>query len=195
MKNDTLVLNRSYVPTSIVSWKKGISLIYQDAARALDRDYVVYEFEDWLVFSSDSEMSHGYHFAHSSRWKIAVPEIIVLRNYDRLPSRDVKYSRQTIFERDAFRCAYCGKEFRRSELTIDHIVPRAKGGKSSFKNTISACVPCNSKKGHKTLEESGMKLHFKPKKPKWISPLNKVPRQKMLESWKTFLNRALVDMG
>lgn len=195
-RHGVLTLNKHYVPIHIIEWGKAVSLMFQDHARALDMDYMVYKYEDWLAFSTLPETERAYQFVSSSRYKVAVPEIIVLTDYERLPTRDVKYSRQTVFQRDAWTCAYCGKVFDKKDLNIDHIVPRCKGGLTTWQNTITSCISCNSKKADKTLAEAGLKLLFQPKRPKWLSPLTRVAsKEHPCKSWNHFLNRANVDMG
>jgi 5-methylcytosine-specific restriction endonuclease McrA len=191
-KPDVLVLNRSYIAIHIIDWKKAMSLIFQGAARPLDRDFITYEYADWLDFSS---MTQEYPTVATVNKHIAVPEIIVLKKYDRLPQRDVKYSRQTLFQRDKYRCGYCGGVFEKKQLTVDHIVPRAHGGKSNWTNTISACVPCNSQKADRTPEAAGMPLKFKPKRPRWLSPLADIKPNHPCKSWLRFTDNTLVDIG
>lgn len=191
---NSLVLNRAYIPVHIVDWKKAIGLIYQDAAKPLDRDLVTYSFDEWIEFSKD-HTSSTYPKVSTTSMKIAIPEIIVLKDYDRLPSRDVKFSRQTLFERDGFRCYLCNESFDRGHLTIDHVVPKSKGGKTVWENTITCCKPCNYLKGNKDLSQLNLKPFFMPKKPRWISPLNRIGGHGILESWTKFMDRTLVDMG
>lgn len=191
-KPDVLVLNRSYIPIHIIDWGKAMSLIYQETSRPLDRDLITYSYEDWLVFSQNNE---EYPLVKTIKYAVAVPEIIVLRDYDRLPIRDVKYSRQTLFQRDHFKCAYCGGHFDKRALTVDHINPRDRGGKTTWENTITACKACNMKKGNKTLAQAGMKLLYHPRKPKWISPIAGLKKEHPCKSWQKFLDRTLVDAG
>jgi 5-methylcytosine-specific restriction endonuclease McrA len=189
-KPDILVLNKSFVAIHIVEWKKAMSLIIQGAARPLDRDFVSYEFEDWLVFS---DLNKDYPIVATVSREIAIPEIIVLRKYDRLPTRDVKYSRQTLFERDNHLCAYCGNTFDKKHLTIDHVIPRSQGGKTTWANTVSACFTCNNTKADKTPEQAKMPLKFKAKKPTWFSPLTNLKPDHPCKSWLKFTVRTLVD--
>jgi 5-methylcytosine-specific restriction endonuclease McrA len=191
-KPNVLVLNKNFVPIHIISWQKAMSLLIQEAARAIDDDYIVYGLEDWFIYS---ELDERFPKVLTVKHKISLPEIIVLRKYDRLPIRDVKYSRQTLFERDNFKCAYCGERFNKKDLTVDHITPRSLGGSTTWTNTISACYACNSKKANKTIEESGMKLLFQPKKPRWISPLTDIDKNHPCKSWTRFLDKTLVDLG
>ena len=185
-KHDILVLNRNFVPIHIISWQKAMSLIIQDSARSLDRDVIAYDFSDWLLFS---EKDNDYAKVATVRYNIAVPEIVVLKKYDRLPTRDVKYSRQTLFERDGHICGYCGMEFDKKHLTIDHITPRAQGGKTTWANTISACFQCNNKKADKTPEQAGMPLKYKPRKPGWFSPLTHIKPDHPCKSWFKFMSK------
>lgn len=184
--HDVLVLNRSWVPIHIVSWQKTMSLLFQEVARALDYDFVAYDYDDWLNFTKTHE---NYIKVHTSRYAVAIPEIIVLKIYDRLPIRDVKYSRQTVFQRDKYRCAYCNNVFDKDFLTIDHIIPRCLGGKSTWDNTVSACKSCNALKAGRTPEQAKMKLHLKPKKPVWLSPIAHVKPNHPCKSWQKFMNR------
>lgn len=191
-KPDVLVLNRSWIPIHIIVWERCMSLIVQEAALPLDRDFVSYDFKDWVKYSF---LTKDYPTINTIQSRIAIPEIIVLKKFDKLPVRDVKFSRQTLFQRDKNRCGYCGIMFDRRELTIDHIIPRSKGGTSNWSNTVTCCKPCNYKKADQTLEQSGMKLLVKPKKPVWLSPLYDVKPNHPCKSWLRFLDRALVDIG
>lgn len=189
-KHDVLVLNKSYIPVHIITWQKCMSLIVQESARPLDRDFLTYTLEDWLAFSI---LNDDYQKVHTVRYSIAVPEIIVLKEYNSLPTREVKYSRQTLFQRDKYQCAYCGKIFDKDKLTIDHIIPRSKGGLSSWANTVSSCKPCNYLKADRTPEQAGLKLLVKPKKPIWLSPIADIKRNYNCKSWLKFMDRPLLD--
>ena len=191
-KPDVLVLNRNFTPVHIVTWQKAMSQLIQENARAIDHDYIVYEFEDWLLFS---ELDETYPKVLTVKHKISLPEIIVLKYYDRLPYRDVKYSRQTLFQRDNYTCAYCGSVFDRKDLTVDHVVPRVQGGKTHWKNTVTSCFPCNARKAGRTPEEAKMPLLIPLKAPKWTSPLSKISRHSSCKSWTKFLDKTLVNMG
>ena len=188
---DVLVLNKAWLPLHIIDVKKAMSLIYQDAARSLDTDFISYEFQQWLEFSNLPQ-NNFYPTISTVKYKICVPEIIVLTKYDRLPIRDVKYSRETLFGCYKYVCAYCGKTFEKKDLTVDHIVPRCRGGKTTFDNTVPACKKCNFFKADKTLQECGMRLHYRPRKPKWIGPLSHVRHGNIRSSWRKFMDRPLI---
>lgn len=182
--NDVLVLNRSFCPVHIIDYKRAISHIYQENAHSLDLDLIAYTYSDWLTLSI-----HDKHFKkiHTVNTTIAIPEIIVLTRFNHLPSRDVKYSRENVMARDKFTCQYCGEIFKLHQLTIDHIIPRVYGGRSTWDNVVASCKSCNSKKGCKSLEEAHMKLIKKPAKPKWINPVSNRPPEHMCKSWNRFL--------
>lgn len=190
---DVLVLNKSYIPIHIVDWRKAMSLIFQETAKPLDRDLIIYDYEEWYLFSKD-HISHDYPKIHTVNKQIAIPEIIILKTYDRLPQRDVKYSRQTLFERDGYKCYLCNNIFERRNLTIDHVIPRSKGGKTTWENTITCCKSCNGIKSDKLLNQLNLKPFFMPKKPKWISPLNFSQKKQTLKSWDKFMERAFIDI-
>jgi 5-methylcytosine-specific restriction endonuclease McrA len=168
-----------------------MSLIVQEHALPLDMDFLMYSYEDWLKYSEQNYCNYPY--IKTIKHNIIVPEIIVLRKFNRLPQRDVKYSRQTLFERDKFRCGYCGRQFMRSELTLDHIIPKSQGGKKTWSNSISACYDCNSKKADRTPEQAGMKLKFQPHKPGWFSPIANIGPNHPRKSWIRFSGIAIED--
>ena len=188
-KLDVLVLNRSWIPVHIITWDKAMTLMVKEAARPLDRELDVYDFKTWLEYSA---AHNDYPTVATTKQLICLPEIVILSHFDRLPLRDVKYTRTTLFERDKFTCCFCGKHFPKDELTVDHVIPRCKGGKSTWDNTVTACKPCNNFKDDRTPQEAGLKMHFHPKKPKWISPLSKVGHEHPCKSWQKFLNKALI---
>lgn len=187
-KHDILILQKQFVPIHIVSWQTGINLVYKGAAHALDREFVSYEYDDW-VKASISNMD-DYAKIKTASYQVAVPEIVALTHYDRLPDKEVKYSRENIFKAYKFRCAYCGQTFPLAKLTVDHVIPRSKGGKSVWTNAVPACKVCNNQKADKTPEQAGMPLLLKPVKPKWINPLNNVAwKDHPCKSWEHFMGR------
>ena len=185
-KHDILILNRGYIPIHIVDWQVGMSLIYTEKCRALDREFIVYTFEDWKQFSNKN--AEDYIKVHAVNYAIAIPEIAVSTTFDRLPDRKVKYSRSNVFNRDKNKCGYCGKQFPVKDLTIDHIIPRDAGGTTNWDNVITCCFPCNQMKANRLLNETGMKLKFLPRKPKWVSPLSNInTKMHPCKSWIHFM--------
>lgn len=141
---DTLVLNANYFPLGTCSWQDAFRLVYQGKFR-VDKVY-----QDRVIKS-----------AHESHH---VPSVIVSNTYiDHTP--DVKFSRKNVYERDNYTCQYCGNKYGRHALTFDHVIPRSKGGGTSWENIVTSCAPCNTYKGDKTPEQAGLRLLRKPKKP------------------------------
>jgi 5-methylcytosine-specific restriction endonuclease McrA len=175
-----LVLNRGWNPIAVVTLERAMALIWTDdtkgykrkpaKARILDatQDFKLFEWnnpekpdESWahLIPKDDEPVIHS---AHNS---FRIPEIILLSRYNQLPQQRIHFSRRTIYRRDANTCQYCGCRPGTDELSIDHILPRSRGGKTTWENCVLACTICNKKKADRTPEECGMKLLKKPKKP------------------------------
>jgi len=91
----------------------------------------------------------------------------MLTRFDRLPKKEVMFTRRNIYERDGYRCMYCGVKFRKEQLNFDHVIPRDKGGQTTWENIVCACIPCNTRKANRTPVQAGMTLVKKPVKPKW----------------------------
>lgn len=193
--SNVLVLNRNFLPIHIIEWKKAMSLIYQASANALDQDFVTYHFNDWLEYSNRNDLDKEYPSVHTVNKKIFIPEIIVLTKYDHLPLRDVKFSRQNLFEVFNYHCAYCMNTFSKNDLTVDHVIPRSKGGLTTWENTVACCIPCNRLKADRLLHECGLTLKKKPKKPRWISPLSGIRKTNSRKSWSKFMLNSSVDLG
>jgi 5-methylcytosine-specific restriction endonuclease McrA len=99
--------------------------------------------------------------------ELRVPRVVHLLRYDRTPRVSVRLTRRNLMFRDAHQCQYCGKRPPLRELNIDHVVPRSRGGDDSWENLVTACRPCNLRKGWKTPEEANMRLARRPFRPKW----------------------------
>ena len=122
----------------------------------------------------------------SVTWQM--PAVVRLRRSLATRKKGVKFSRVNVYQRDDFTCQYCGKRFSWGELTYDHLVPRARGGRTNFLNIVTACKPCNSRKGHLTCDEAGMFPLNEPSHPRHLpftTPL--VPRGQVPTQWEPFL--------
>jgi 5-methylcytosine-specific restriction endonuclease McrA len=124
------------------------------------------------------------------RLHIAVPKVIRLLGYDRLPAQSVKLNRRNIFARDGNLCQYCGKHFATSEMSLDHVLPRSRGGATTWQNLVCCCVKCNARKGGRTPPEARMKLIRKPVKPKRNPVINLRLGHDKYASWRAFLENA-----
>jgi 5-methylcytosine-specific restriction endonuclease McrA len=164
LNEPVLVLNRNWQYIAVATANEAIKDLFTGVSTAVDPDtYVVYTFDDWVERGVQKEKS----FIQTGRVRIEVPEVIVLESYDKIPRHSMHYSKHHIYKRDRFICQYCGKQLRRDETTIDHVVPRSQGGLTSWANCVTACEPCNSTKADQTPEQAKMKLRHKPVKPTW----------------------------
>lgn len=204
-----LVLNKAYTAIRVVNARRAFSLLVRDAAEVIhvqDGVYANYDFHSWRELSEAWDRLRRQHEQHPSnkldwvrtvRYEIPVPRIIRLLGYDRLPAAEVKLNRRNLFARDRNRCQYCGKHFITSELSIDHVVPRSRGGGDSWTNLVCACIKCNARKGGRTPDEASMKLIRKPVRPK-RNPLIAVRiGSEKYASWRAFVDEAYwsVELG
>jgi 5-methylcytosine-specific restriction endonuclease McrA len=157
-------------------------------------NFFTHDFASWRDLSSrepEPEM------VHTISLKIRVPKVIVLLLFDRMPRKEVKFTRHNIFERDKNTCQYCGKHFDRKELNLDHVIPRDKGGVTSWENIVCSCIPCNTRKGNRLPHEIGMRLIRKPERPKWRPFVHITFDSHVHDSWRHFIDLAYwnVELG
>jgi len=190
-----LVLNRHYMAIRVAGAKRAFSLLFRQLAEVVSLEegtYCGYDFQSWCQASQvkrDFEPD-GHDWISTVNFHIAVPRVIRLLFYDRLPSSNVKFNRRNIFARDKNRCQYCGRRYPTSELSLDHVTPRTMGGKSVWQNMVCSCVQCNVRKGGRTPQQAGMTLITRPVKPKYNSLVHvRIGRQRY-HSWKQFLAHA-----
>jgi len=156
-----LVLNRSYFPVHVTSARRALSLLYQGVAKAVDQQYRTFDFESWSALSA----SLNDDTVSLIDRVIRVPRVVLLVGYDRVPKRQVRFSRFNVFARDNNTCQYCGKRFSRNELNLDHVIPRDRGGPTTWENTVCSCIACNTRKANRTPSEAGMHLIRHPRRP------------------------------
>jgi 5-methylcytosine-specific restriction endonuclease McrA len=187
-----LVLNRSWVAVQVASARRAMSLLYQGLARAVHPvDYTLYDFDDWCELSRFVE--NGL-FINTVRLRIRVPEVVILRVFNGFVRQEVRFSRRNIFERDKNTCQYCGRRMPKTDLTLDHVVPRSRGGIDSWDNLVLACMPCNVRKGNRMPDEAHMPLIRRPVKPTWLPQLGmRVPTSQLI-SWQRFVDTAYWDV-
>ena len=190
-----LVLNKLYMAVRVISARRAFCLLTKSLAEVIHVDegqYISYDFESWTEISElQQQFEHEKHdWVRTVRLDIAVPKVIRLLGYDRLPDQRVKLNRRNLFARDRNRCQYCGKYFPTNELSIDHVTPRAQGGQDTWENLVCACVRCNAKKGGRTPEQAHMRLCKKPVRPKRNPQIAVRLGQDRYQSWKAFLDNA-----
>jgi len=164
-----LLLNASYEPLNVVSLRRAIVLLLKDKAELLE--------------AAEQRIN-------SASMSLPVPLVIRLVYYVRVPrSMGIPLTRRTVMLRDGHTCQYCGKCLTKSDMTIDHIVPRVRGGKTTWENVVCACKACNLRKGSKSLKQSNMHLRSRPARPKYLavailadSPVHQVWRKYIPEN-------------
>lgn len=163
----TLLLNSTFEPLKVVSWKKAILMVM------LGKVEVIEEYE---------KMIRGVRFS------IRLPAVIRLNRFIKRKTPIVKFSRQNLYIRDGGRCQYCGASYEEKELTYDHVIPRSRGGQTEWTNVVTCCVRCNLKKGGRTPEEAGMFLIRRPRAPIWIPLLTmSLGIKETPDPWKNYL--------
>jgi 5-methylcytosine-specific restriction endonuclease McrA len=197
MQNLVLVLNRLWQAVNVCTAERALALLYTGHAQVVCEDggnFNTFSFREWCDFSDQCD---GEEAVSSISMRIRIPRIILLLFFDRLPNKEVKFTRQNVFERDKNMCQYCGHKFDRKDLNIDHVVPRHRGGLTTWTNVVCSCLDCNRRKGHRAPEEAGMRLIRKPKKPRW-RPFVEVKFTRSADhSWRHFLDLAYwnVELG
>ena len=142
MHTPVLVLNATYEPIHVTAVRRAIVLVLKGVARTEEENHAV---------------------VHSPTVNIAVPSVIRLLEYRRIPLQTRALSRKNILLRDRNTCQFCGQVCPAAELTLDHVVPRSRGGSTSWDNLVASCYRCNNIKGDRTPEEASLKLIRRPR--------------------------------
>lgn len=209
-----LVLNKLWMAVRVTNARRAFSLLVRNLAEVIrvdDGSYAGHDFESWAQLSTarqgfvkqaghredfrnrmlDASLCPAdYDWIRTVRMHIAVPKIIRLLGYDRLPTQGVKLNRRNIFARDRNLCQYCGQRFATSELSLDHVVPRSQGGRSTWQNLVCCCVRCNARKGGRTPVQAHMKLVRQPVEPRRHPTISIRLGHNKYASWKAFLDHA-----
>jgi len=191
LDKQVLVLNRLWQAVNVCSVRRAFALLCQGHAQVVYEDgnnnVLTHDFSSWQEYSQrepEPEMVHTISF------RIRMPRVIVLLLFDRLPTKEVKFTRHNVFERDKNTCQYCGSVFDRRELNLDHVIPRDRGGMTTWENIVCSCIPCNTRKGNRLPQEAGMRLVRKPERPRWRPFLHLTFGGNHHESWKHFVDVA-----
>lgn len=147
--NHVLVLNATYEPLNVVSVRRAVVLLLKEKAEVVEAAGA------WL---------------RSEQAAVRVPLVIRLVYYVRIPRRfSLPLSRKAVLARDHYACQYCGVQPGKASLTIDHVMPRSRGGETVWENVITACGPCNRRKGNRTPQEAGMLMLSEPRRPRYLA--------------------------
>jgi len=176
--SNVLALNRLYLAIHVISVRRAFCLLWKGLAEVInveDDTYIAYDFESWReicefkqAFRRETGDAGDEHedWIHAVNFRIQVPRVVRLLNYDRVPRNVVKFNRRNVFLRDENRCQYCSRKFGTHDLSLDHVLPRSRGGETNWENIVSACLRCNVRKGGRTPQEAGMRLFREPIQPK-----------------------------
>ncbi|MGH7144195.1 MAG: HNH endonuclease [Planctomycetota bacterium] len=186
LQEPVLVLNRAWQCIAMTIARDAIAdLVGETVTAVCPESFATYTFEDWI----ERGVRPGAKVVHSPKLTVEVPEVIVLAYYDRVPQRCLNYGKEHIFKRDRFTCMYCGVQPGRGALTIDHVVPRSQGGRTSWENCVACCEACNGQKADRTPAQAGLRLLHFPERPRWT--MDQAIRQLARErkpAWAPFLS-------
>lgn len=161
----TLILNTTFQPLGMTDWQRAITLFYLDKVKIIE-------------YHDDFEL-------RTVNRTYGCPSIAMIKDYAKFSIRNVRFSKDNVFIRDNFTCQYCGKQKTRNDLTLDHILPRSRGGVANWLNCCTCCKGCNSWKDDHTPEEAGMRLLTKPYRPTWEVNLLKTD---IPQEWRKYIN-------
>lgn len=182
-----LKLNKSWIPVGVITVREAMSMIFDQRAHAVEPEsFAVHNFESWVELAALRDKPA----LRTATLEIRVPEVIVLTNYAETPGKHLAFSRANIFRRDKYTCQYCGKKPGTEALTIDHVVPRSRGGIGSWTNCVLACIDCNFRKANRTPDEAKMRLLSKPYEPKWSPKMVLGRIRRVPVSWEKFVSDA-----
>ena len=198
LNEHVLVLNRLWQAVNVCTARRALTLLFQGHAQAVldrsDGSFQTLSFTEWFQVSQQEPHPES---VRTVSFRIRIPRVILLLVYDRVPKKEVKFTRHNIFERDKNTCQYCGRVCDRKDLNLDHVIPRDRGGPTTWENIVCSCIECNTHKANRTPLEAAMTLIRKPKRPKWRPFVQVNLGLHYDESWKHFLDIAYwnVELG
>jgi 5-methylcytosine-specific restriction endonuclease McrA len=188
-----LVLNRLWQAVNVIGAKRAFALLARGHAHVVhhhDEDFRVFSMLDWIDFSQSNPPAIALETVHTPSRTLRLPRVILLTFFDKLPCKELKLTRNNVFERDKNQCQYCARVFPREELNLDHVIPRHAGGRTTWENIVCSCVKCNTRKANRLPHEAGMRLIHKPGRPKWRPVISLLLGKQQREMWKDFLDLA-----
>jgi len=186
-RNSVLVLNKNWQAVGIKSPADTFAMLMTDAATGLDirgLDYMIpLRWKDWVQLPIEEDDD----FVQTVNQKIKIPKVIILSRFDKVPRKRPRFSQKNIWIRDNYTCQYTGKKLKPGEGNIDHIIPRSKGGSTSWDNCVLACKKVNAKKADARPEEVGLSLLKKPEPPKELPVFHYITNRHNIKEWEIFL--------
>jgi 5-methylcytosine-specific restriction endonuclease McrA len=188
-----LVLNRLYMAVHIIGVRRTFGLLVRELAEVIhieEGQFANFDFQAWREVSQRRAACKQPHedWIRAVNFEIQVPRVIRLLRFDRIPKQELHLSRRNILARDEHCCQYCGRHFPSHQLSIDHVMPRSRGGGTSWENLVCACLACNIKKGGRTPQEAKMRLVRHPFKPKRNPLIVLKLENPKYESWRGWLD-------
>jgi 5-methylcytosine-specific restriction endonuclease McrA len=202
LNTSVLVLNRHYMAVRVVTARRAFILLFRDVAEVIDIEqgqFSNYDFADWCELSQLRACSKNRHddWVRAVNFEIQVPRIIRLVRFERAHHISLRLNRRNLFARDGHVCQYCGRRLPPSQLSLDHVLPRSRGGQTTWENVVASCFKCNTTKGGRTPKEARMKLMREPSQPSHHPVLTLKLGNPKYESWRSFLPQSggLVEVG
>ena len=199
LDQQVLVLNRLWQAVNVCSVRRALTLLFEGHAQVVwgdeDGDFKTFNFSQWRDLShrtADNEEKVA-----TVSFSIRVPRVILLMVFDQLPAKEATFTGPAERPRMWTLGQFCGRIFERKDLNLDHVVPRDRGGPTTWENIVCSCIPCNTRKANRTPAEAGIRLIRKPKRPKWRPFVQVSFGAPVHESWKHFLDIAYwnVELG
>lgn len=191
LNQKVLVLNKLWQAVNVCSVKRALTLLFEGRAEVvmeLEGQTQTFGFQEWCDFSAQGNAEEGIQ---TISLKIRIPKVIMLLFYDKQKRPDVRLTRNNIFLRDHDTCQYCGEKLDRSDLNLDHVIPRDQGGRSTWENLVCSCIECNNRKANRTPAQAHMRLLKVPKKPQWVPFLRlTLGKGEGISEWDRFVSAA-----
>jgi 5-methylcytosine-specific restriction endonuclease McrA len=189
LDHPVLVLNRFWQPVQTCSVRRALKLLFVGHAQVVQTEGIdrfrTHDLGSWAEHSSRECCTE---VIHTVRLALGVPKIIVLALYEKLPRMEVRFTRRNVFLRDKHTCQYCAGIFREEELNLDHVLPRDKGGRTTWENIVTSCIRCNTRKANKLPHEVNMHPLRKPAAPRWRPMFAPYGGSRSDESWSHFID-------
>ncbi len=195
-----LVLNRLYMAVHVVNVRRAFALLCRELAEVVHLEegkFATYSFDSWREISElrgDARQPDD-DWIRSVNFIIQVPRVIRLLRFDQLPKQKLHLNRRNVLARDNHLCQYCGRHLPTHLLSIDHVMPRSRGGQTTWENVVCACLACNVKKGGRTPHEARMKLIHLPVRPKRNPLLVMKLGDPKYKDWRVWLDSVYWDIG
>ncbi len=192
LNESVLVLNKYLLAIQVTSVQEPIKNLVSGKIKIIDKEWCTYNLEEWTAKTFELRLNGIEDYPgllRSPSTALAAPVVITVPSceFNNPAIKTVRYSRRNLLERDLYTCQYCHRKFSKKELTVDHVIPKSKGGRSNWTNVVACCRKCNGDKKDKSLQELGWQLKKQPTKPKWRSHVGKSFSSEKKEYWERFL--------